>query len=368
MYKTTSIGLDVHARSIHAAILNTTTGELSQQKLTDTDDEAVLAYLRDFVTDLEAAHVVYEAGPTGYHLARCLNAAGIACEVLAPSKLVRPAGDRVKTDKRDAVFLARIAAVGEYVAVRIPDPVEESARDLVRARDDARRALMTARHHLSKLLLRYGLLYPGRTTWGREHDAWLRRQRSQDLGGAGGGTLTAFDDAYDDVATTRARRDRLDAAITADARSGRFAPAVDRLCCLRGISTLTGYGLAVEIGDWDRFTPTSIGSYLGLTPSEHSSGQSRSQGGITRTGNSHARRLLVESAWLHAKNYRPGKTLRDRWARAPRAVAVHADKGNRRLHSRWVTLTARKKHGSTVTAAVARELSGWCQVVATMDA
>lgn len=220
MYKTTSIGLDVHARSIHAAILNTTTGEFMQQKLTDTEDDAVLAYLRETVTDLEAAHVVYEAGPTGYHLARCLTAVGIACEVLAPSKLVRPAGDRVKTDKRDAVFLARIAAVGEYVAVRIPDPMEESARDLVRARDDARRALMTARHHLSKLLLRYGLLYPGRTSWGRDHDAWLRRQRSEDLGGVGLGTLTAFDDAYDDVASTKARRDRLDAAITADARSG----------------------------------------------------------------------------------------------------------------------------------------------------
>lgn len=217
------------------------------------------------------------------------------------------------------------------------------------------------------MLLRHGFVYPAKTTWGRDHDRWLRHARAAGLAGAGAGSLAAFDDAYDDICHTLARRDRIDGTIVDEAATSRFAPTVDRLCCLRGISTLTGYALAVEMGDWDRFTPTSIGAYLGLCPSEHSSGQSRIQGGITRAGNSHARRLLVESAWLHTAPYRAGKTLRRRWEKAPRAVAVHADKGNRRLHARWARLTAREKKGATITAAVAREEAGWCQVLATMD-
>jgi len=368
MNKPTSIGLDVHARTIHAGILNTTTGELTHHILADAANTTVIAFIRDHISDPSTVQVVYEAGPTGYHLARALNTAGIACDILAPSKLPRPSGDHIKTDKRDAMFLARVAAMGEYAIVRVPTLDEEAARDLIRGRDDVRIELMAQRHRLSKLLLRNGLIYPGKTTWGREHDAWLRHIRKDGLDGAGAGTLAAYDDVYEAVSVTSLRKDRLDAAITAMAAASPFTDTTNRLCCLRGISTLTGFGFAVEVGDFTRFTPISIGAFLGLVPSEHSSGQSRAQGGITRAGNTHARRLLVESAWHHATDYHPGATLTARWTKAPRAVALHADKGNRRLHARWVNLSSRHKPGATKVAAVARELASWCQVLATMDA
>lgn len=368
MFQTTSIGLDVHAKSIHAAILDTTTGEVIKQKLPDALDPTVIDFIHTHCPDPESVQVIYESGPTGFHLARALHTSNIACDIVATSKLIRPAGDRVKTDKRDAEFLARIAAMGEYVAVRIPTIEEESARDLARTRDDTRRELTSARHRLSKLALRHGYVYPGKTTWTRSHDKWLRDLRANELTALGTGTCAAFDDYYDNVCHTLARCHQLDEQITTMAATPPFANTVNRLACLRGISTLSGFGLAVEINDWARFTPTTIGSFVGLVPSEYSSGTSRSQGGITRTGNTHARRLLVEASWQHASVYRPGAALRAQWAKAPRAVAAHADKGNRRLHQRWVGLKARKKDGTTITAAIARELAGWCQVVATMSA
>lgn len=152
------------------------------------------------------------------------------------------------------------------------------------------------------------------------------------------------------------------------AADSQFSDVTRRLACLRGISTLTGFALAVEIGDWDRFTGANIASYLGLVPSEHSSGQKRSQGGITRTGNAHARRLLVESAWHHKRDYRVGRTMTERWKLAPPAVVARADAGNRRLNRRWQVMTARNKRHAVANAAIARELSGWCWSLATMDA
>jgi len=366
----TSLGLDVHARSVRAAAIDTATGEVIERTLAP-DTAAVLG----FVTELAGGHgpvlVTYEAGPTGYALARSLLAAGHRCQVAAPSKLLRPAGDRVKTDAKDALLLARLARNDDIVAVTVPTVAQESARDLVRARDDARTALMAARHRLSKLLLRHGHVYDGGQAWTGKHDAWLRRTRKEQLtpGGAGtlAGTLAAFDDGYDAVLHTLARRDRLDAAIHALAGDSEFTPVTRRLCCLRGISTTTGFALAVEIGDWQRLTGASIGAYLGLVPSEHSSGGSRSQGGITKTGNSHARRLLIEAAWQHQPSYVPGKTMRDRWALAPAAAAARGDAGNRRLHHRWAVLTAHRKRHTVANTAVARELAGWCWSLAVMD-
>lgn len=367
----TSIGLDVHARSASAAVIDTATGEVIEQRIAPRE-EVIVA----FVSEVAAGHgpvlVTYEAGPTGFGLARAVNGAGHRCQVAAPSKLLRPAGDRVKTDARDAMLLARLARNDDIIAVTIPSAAAESARDLVRARDDVRAELMSARHRLSKLLLRHGLVYEGGNAWTYTHDAWLRQVRREDLPGHGAGTVAAFEDAYDAVRHTLARRDRLDAQITAMATdptgpAGEFVDVTTRLCCLRGISTLTGFALAVEIGDWDRLTGASIGSYLGLTPSEHSSGGSRSQGGITKTGNSHARRLLVEAAWHHKPRYVAGKTLRDRWAQAPAAVVERADAGNRRLHHRWNVMTAHKKKHTIATTAIAREMAGWCWSLATMD-
>ena len=301
-------------------------------------------------------------------MARKLTAAGVPVTVAAPSKLIRPAGDRVKTDARDAVLLARLLRMDELTAVRVPTESEESARDLVRARDDARMELMAARHRLSKLLLRRGIVYVhSDNAWTGAHDAWLRRVRREGLDGAGVGTLAAFDAAYDAVTMILARRERLDRDILTMAADSEFTGVTRRLGCLRGISTLTGFALAVEIGDWDRFTGRSIASYLGLVPSEHSSGQTRSLGAITKTGNTHARRLLIEAAWHHKPLYKPGKTMKDRWAAAPAAAAARGDTGNRRLHHRWQVFTGHKKKNTIANTAIARELAGWCWSLAVMN-
>jgi transposase len=297
--------------------------------------------------------VTYEAGPTGFGLARALAAAGVRCEVVAPSKLERPPGDRVKTDRRDAERLARLLRIGELPSVRVPTEAEEAARDLVRAREDARGDLMRARHRLSKLLLRQGLVWEN-SAWTGAHEAWLRSHRFDRVG-----VQLAFDEAFDAVLSVHARRDRLDVAIAEMAATSSFAPVVQRLCCLRGIGTLTGFGLAVEVGEWNGFTGSTIGCYLGLVPSESSSGARRAQGGITKTGNSHARRLLVEAAWHHRRPYRPSRELIRRREGQPPAVRDRAERGNRRLHRRWAHLDARVKRPTISAVAVARELAGW---------
>lgn len=361
----TSIGLDVHARSVLAAVIDTATGEVIERRL-GTSSEAVLGFVAEVAADHGPVRVTYEAGPTGFALARALHTAGHACQVAAPSKLLRPAGERVKTDARDAVLLARLARNDDITAVAIPSVAAESARDLVRARDDVRQQLMAERHRLSKLLLRHGLVYPDKA-WTGAHDAWLRAARRDDVPFHGPGTVAAFDDGYDAVRHALARRDRLDEQITAMAADSEFTPVTTRLCCLRGVSTLTGFALAVEIGDWHRLTGATIGAYLGLVPSEHSSGGSRRLGGITKTGNSHARRLLIEAAWHHKPRYVAGKTLRDRWAKAPAPVVERADLGNQRLHRRWQVMTAHKKKHTIATTAIAREMAGWCWSLATLD-
>jgi transposase len=221
---------------------------------------------------------------------------------------------------------------------------------------------MRARHRLSKLLLRQGIVYSGGQAWTGRHDVWLRQHHL-----AGAATRLAFDSDYDAVLTVAARRDRLDAAITTMAAESEFTPVVHRLGCLRGVSTLTGFALAVEIGDWSRFTGTSIGSYVGLVPSEYSSGASRVQGRITKTGNGHARRLLVEAAWHHQARYTVGKTMRDRWDLAPAPARARGHAGNRRLHARWVRFNDRGKRHVIANVAIARELAGWCWSLAVMD-
>lgn len=362
----TMIGLDMHARSVRAAAIDTSTGEVLEAKLPG-GNEAVTAWVTSIAVEHGPVAVAYEAGPTGFGLARILGAAGVPVVVAAPSKLIRPSGDRVKTDARDALLLARLLKMDELVAVRVPTIAEESARDLVRARDDTRVELMMCRHRLSKLLLRRGIVYDGTTTWNRAHDAWLRRIRTDGLDGAGAGTLAAFDAAFDAITLGLARRDRLDAEIQRMAADSEFTSVTNRLCCLRGVNTLTGFALAVEIGDWHRLTGRSIAAYLGLVPSEHSSGGSRSLGAITRTGNGHARRLLIEAAWHHKPRYTPGKTMIDRWTKASPQAAARGDAGNRRLHHRWDVMKAHKKKHTIANTAIARELAGWCWSLAVMD-
>ena len=353
------VGLDVHAWSVTGHGLDAVTGQVWQRKLTP-DPSEVEGWLR---TLPQPVAVTYEAGPTGFGLARHLRAAGLRCLVAAPSKLQRPWGDRVKTDARDAELLARLLKLDEIVEVVVPSVAQEAARDLVRAREDVRGDLMRARHRLSKLLLRQGIVYTGGRPWTGVHDVWLRGQRFDQPP-----RQLAFDAAYETMLLTVQRRDRLDAAITVMAEHGEYTDLVHRLGCLRGISTLTGFGLAVEVGDWHRFTGSSIGAFLGLVPTEHSSGQSRSQGSITKTGNGHARRLLVEAAWHHRKTYRhPGLTMRTRWEQAPPAARARGHEGNRRLHQRWQTFTARRKKPVIANVAIARELAGWAWSLAVLE-
>ena len=352
----TSIGLDVHARSVVAAAIDERTGEVHRRRF-GYEPARIISWVLSLP---QPARVTYEAGPTGFGLARLFIGAGVECLVAAPSKLQRPAGDRVKTDARDALHLAKLLRLGEIVAVRIPTIEQETARDLVRARESNRGELMTARHRLSKLLLRHGVVYEG-NTWTRPHDAWLRKQRF-----AYPALQAAFDASYEAVAQAEARKKRLDQTIAATAAASEFDTTVRRLGCLRGVSTLTAFGLAVEIGDWERFTGATIGSFVGLVPAESSTGQSRVQGSITKTGNAHARKLLVEAGWHHRKPYRPGATMQARWAQAPATVVARADAGNRRLHHQWQQFTARKKRPVIANVAVARELAGWCWSLATM--
>jgi transposase len=354
----TSVGLDVHARSVVAAAIDGVTGELVQARLTPSHE-----HVRSWLDGLPGpVAVAYEAGPTGFGLARSLTAAGIRCEVVAPSKLQRPSGDRVKTDAKDALHLARLLRLDEFTAVSVPSVDQENARDLVRAREDARGDLMRARHRLSKFLLRQGIVYSDGRAWTDAHEAWLRRQRFD-----APSLRSTFESDYDAVLTVRARRNRLDTAIAAMAADSEFTPLVRRLGCLRGVGDLTALALAVEIGDWHRFTGNTIGSFVGLVPSEYSSGQSRVQGSITKTGNTHVRRLLVEAAWHHRARYVVGKTMRERWDLATPAARARGDAGNRRLHARWNTFRERRKRHVVANVAIARELAGWCWSLAVLE-
>jgi len=350
------VGLDVHARSVVAGVIDQGTGEVRSLRVPAGSGETV-AWLQTLPPPVR---VVYEVGPTGYRLARACAEAGISCVVAAPSR-IRAAADRVKTDRRDAERLARLLRLGEITPVRVPEPEEEAARDLVRAREDARGDLMRARHRLSKLLLRHGLVYDA-TAWTRTHDAWLRRQRFD-----GGPLAVVFDECYGRMLDAKSRRDALDTAIGELAATQPYADVVNRLVCLRGVSTLTAFALTVELGDWHRFRPESLGPFLGLTPSEYSSGERRRQGAITKAGNSHVRRLLIEAAWHQRSPSRRSVTLERRRDGKQLTVRAQADRSARRLHARWHALEARGKPRSIVVVAVARELAGHCWALATME-
>ena len=356
MAEGTWVGLDVHARKVVAGVLDEASGELRTLRV-----PSAVAETAGWLATLPGpVRVAYEAGPTGYGLARACAAGGMACTVAAPSKIPRASGDRVKNDRRDAERLARLLRLGELVAVRVPDPYEEQARDLVRAREDARGELMRARHRLSKLLLRHGLVYDA-NAWTGAHDAWLRRQRF-----ASRPLAITFDESYSAVLQAKARRDLLDAAIAELASQQPFADVVSRLVCLRGVATLTALALTLELGDWTRFRPHALGPFLGLTPSEDSTGERRRLGAITKTGNTHARRLLVEAAWHQRRPLRPSVTLERRRQGQPAAVRARADASARRLHERWHALESRGKRRTVVAVAVARELAGHCWALATM--
>jgi transposase len=285
----TLVGLDVHATKIVAAVLDAETGELRTFRMRGETGEAA-GFCAGLPRPVRAA---YEAGPTGYGLARELAKRRVECVIAAPSKIPRAVGDRVKTDQRDAEHLVRLLLAGKLHAVRVPGDEEEALRDLVRAREAIRIDLMRCRHRLSKLLLRHGIRFDDGRAWTERHRRWLETI-VLDWPAA----QTTLLDARGAIDGLCHRREQLEREIVAMLPCSPWKTQVARLRCLRGIDTLTAAGLCAEIGDFERFAkPTQLMSYIGLVPSEHTTGEQRRLGQITKTGSGHARRLLVEAAW-----------------------------------------------------------------------
>jgi len=349
------VGLDVHASKTAVAVIDTATGELSKRTVFGRPHE-VLEFLAGLPAPVRA---VYEAGPTGYGLARRGRAIGIDVQVCAPGLIPQAGpGSRVKTDAKDALKLARLHAAGQLGLVVVPTVEQEQVRDLVRAREDVRADLMRARHRLGKLLLRREIYYQGRCRpWTDEHRKWLTSVRFDDVA-----TESTFQDylhAHDQILH---RRDLLDAHINEVARSCCYAEHVRRLRCMRGIDTLLALGLCAEFRDLTRFDkPHQVAAFVGLVPSENSTGERRRQGSITKAGSPHARRLLVEAAWHYRKPARvSGELLRRQEGVDPTSIDI-AWRAQRRLHARWRELHQRRGKRATITAiAVARELSHFC--------
>jgi transposase len=353
------VGLDVHAAKIVAAVLDAETGEV--QYFTLGGDVSAAAGLCAGLP--RPVRATYEAGPTGYGLARELAGRGVQCVVAAPSKIPRGSGDRVKTDRRDAEHLVRLLLAGKLHPVRVPGPEEEALRDLVRAREAVRVDLMRVRHRLSKLLLRHGIRFDGGRAWTRQHREWLAGV--QLAWPAAQATLLDARGAIDALVH---RRDQLEREIAALLPGSAWAIQVGRLRCLRGIDTLTAVGLCAEIGDFERFARAEqLMNYLGLVPCESTTGQQRRLGAITKTGSGHARRLLVEAAWHYRKRPAIGATLHDRQDGQPAEAVAIAWSAQRRLHRTWTRLEARGKRRTIIAVAAARELSGFCWAITRIE-
>jgi transposase len=352
MNEFTHIGLDVHKDSIAVAVLRPGTTSCEERVIPNTA-EAVRKLMSRFAD--QALRTCYEAGPTGYETQRLLASLGIACEVIAPSLIPRRSGVRVKTDRIDARNLARLHRAGELVAIRIPSPTEEALRDLVRAREDLKSDRRIARQRIRSFLLRYGKRYPAPgARWSFRFEVWLRALRFAEPA-----AQAAFDHLVSAYSVRDAQLDAIDAQIEQAAAAEPLAADAARLRAFRGIDTLSAVTILTETCDFRRFaTAASYMAFTGLVPAEHSSGASRHQGAITKAGNAHIRRVLVEAAWAY--RHRPAV----RGAHAKRLEGQPADlmayswAAQCRLHSTYRKLAARR-NANTAVVAVARELSGF---------
>ena len=351
---TTIIAFDQHAATTVAAVL--LPGHRTPALHSLTSDSATILRFVDRLRRQGSVTCCYEAGPCGFELRRALQARQIPCDVIAPALIPRRPGDRIKTDRRDAGHLAVLYRAGALTAVHMPTEQEEAARDLLRCREDIRADLLRARHRLSKFLLRHGRRFTAtKQAWSKRHDTWLRTQTwplpALDQ------THRAYLRAVDEVlARLRDVEIELRALLDLDPLRAR----VQRLRCFRGIDDLTALTIAAELGDARRFaTAPSIMAFVGLVPSEHSSGTKRAQGGITKTGNAHLRRVLVESAWHYRHHPFVSATLRARQKGAPAEAIARAWTAQQRLYRRYQRLAARGKPKQHVVTAVARELTGF---------
>jgi transposase len=353
MQSTTIIAFDQHAASTVAAVLLPGQRTPALHPLT-SDSRTILRFV-ERVGRQGTVTCCYEAGPCGFELQRALTERRIPCEVIAPALIPRRAGDRIKTDRRDAGQLAILYRAGALTAIHIPTEQEEAARDLLRCREDIRGDLLRARHRLSKFLLRHGRRFTETKAWSKRHEGWLRAQRwpLPALDQTHGAYLRAVDEA---LARLRAVEQDLRGLLTLEPLQRR----VERLRCFRGIDDLTALTIAAELGDARRFAsaPRTM-AFVGLVPSEHSSGTKRARGGITKTGNAHLRRVLVEAAWHYRHRPFVGDILRRRQHGAPAAVIAQAWTAQQRLHRRYHRLAGRGKPSQHVITAVARELTGF---------
>jgi transposase len=353
------VGLDVHKDSISVAACEAGR-EPARFIGTMSPDVNGLLKLLAKAGEPALVSVVYEAGPTGYGLYRELCRRGYRGQIAAPSLIPRRAGERVKNDRRDCSRLAELSRAGELKAIWVPDEAHEAMRNLWRAREDAVGMRLKARQHLQAFLLRHGRRYPGKTTWTKSHEGWIAQQR--------------FDHDADRIVLTEyqlaaqaaeQRVQRLTAALTDAAQGWRFEPVMAALRALRGIDTVCAIGLVTEIGDISRFSSArQLMGYLGLVPSEHSSGNSIRRGSITKTGNAHARRLLTEAAWSYRFPARMSQQLRQRSVSLPEPVRNHAWKAQQRLCGRFARLSSRGVQRNKICVAVARELAGFVWAIA----
>lgn len=354
------VGLDVHQAQTVAAVLDPVSGELRVERLRGAPAGVVVEFLERLGRPVRA---VYEAGPTGFGLARAASERGLDVRVIAPGSIPKAPGDRVKTDRRDAKRLVRLFGAGELSFSFVPSEEEEHFRDLVRCIDDARKDLMRSRHRLSKFLLRRGLRFAGRA-WTQPHQRWLGKVGFDDAPSQA--VLTDYRCAIDALVH---RRRELIAVLENAITASPHAETVARLRCFRGIDTLTAAGLCAEVGNFERFAkPSLLSGFLGIVPSEYTSDTKRVQGQITKAGPTHARRLLVEAVHHYRRRPRVSIELAARQAgQDPRVVEV-AWRAQRRLNSRWAHLAAeRGKPTGTVAVACARELAAFCWEAATLN-
>ncbi len=351
------VGLDVHKDSI---VIATTAGR-KPAVVADTipNDWVKLHKALDKLGAPQRLRLCYEAGPTGYGLARRLNAAGICCIVVAPSRIPREPGQRVKTDRRDARKLADLHRAGLLTEVKIPEAEREAMRDLERGRDDAKNAERTVRHQLDKFLLRHGRTW-SQSKWTRLHWSWIKQQAFP-----AEASRRVLADYMSAVEQATARIERLEKDIEELVQTWSLATLVRALQALRGVRLLTAVILAAELGDVAQFaTARKAMAFLGQVPSEESSGERRRQGRLTRTGNGHVRRILTEAAWNYRFHPRASRAIRKRRESLPPAIVAIAEKAEQRLSRRYQHLVNRGKSSPKAIAAVARELTGFVWAIA----
>jgi transposase len=355
------VGLDVHKDSITVAYAPDDRGadvvSLGAIGTRQCDIDKLIRKLESKGATLVFA---YEAGPCGYWLYRYLTRKGFACSVVAPSLIPRKPGDRVKTDRRDAVTLARLLRSGDLTSIYVPLVADEAIRDLSRAREDAVRDLKRSKVRLKAFLLRQDIRYEGRANWNAAHLRWLARvvcpTPAQQI---------VFQEYVHAVSEHSERLQRLESELPAAVKTWRLQPVVEAIQALRGVDFTGAVTLIAEVGDVTRFdTPRKLMSYLGLTPSEYSSGERRRQGGITKAGNAHARRALVEGAWAYRYPAKVSRHLQLRLENVPPEVRAIAWKAQLRLCKRYRLLSARGKHVNQVVVAIARELAAFAWAIA----